>query len=575
MKNSFLTCFLIGALALGWLPQSLGADDRQAPPSQEELVKMGLKASREEMAWWHDAKFGIFIHWGVGMTRGAPWMNKTDDSYFQGLFENLRKVKKFDAKEWISVVKAGGAKYVIFMTRQNGYMQRRPGGNFCLWDTKTTNNRITHPKSPFKRDVCKEIADAAHAAGIRLMWYHCGVVDDGLKELLTNYGKVSGVWFDGGWAPGKTPEQVYQMMRKWQPGIVTNGGMGGKYGGDYDTPQHAPPWPGWNKRPVEVAAILRNGYWYWDRPNCPVKSLEQVVHLLMRCVGGGNNLALNLAPRPDGRMEPNEVERIKEVGAWLGKYGRSVYNTRKGPFCQAGWGVCTRSKDGNTVYLHMLQNLDGGKLVLPPINKKIVSAEILTSPEGEVKVTQTDEHVAVVVPNEHIDPIDTIIALELDGPAMEARIVPAPSGALTKGKPARASHVWTWPAIGVTMETNGPAAAVDGHFETGWASRAERKQDRGKPRWLEVDLGGPAKVSRCLVSLAGALAAHRKGHQAFEVQVKQADEWLRLFGSGSLTGLDRQRWDHKIEFEPVTGRFFRLLVWGRTAYVREFQLFGS
>jgi len=309
--RTLLWCLIACVIGLPAV-RAAAADAGQAAPTHEELVKLGLKASDKDMEWWHDAKFGIFIHWGVGMTRGAPWMNSTDDAvYYPGLFENLKKVTKFNAAEWMDVVKASGGKYVIFMTKQNGYMQRRPGSNLCLWDTKTTDNKITHPQSPFRRDVCKEIADAAHKAGIRLEWYHCGHAGEGLRELMTNYGKVSGVWFDGGSVPeGTTPEQAYQMMRKCQPGIVTNGALGGsKYGGDYGTPQHAPPPPGWHRPPVEVAAILRNGYWYWDRPNCPVKSLKQVIDLLMRCVGGGNNLALNLAPAPDGHMEPNESRR--------------------------------------------------------------------------------------------------------------------------------------------------------------------------------------------------------------------------------------------------------------------------
>jgi alpha-L-fucosidase len=571
----FALCALACLIGLAGGPSA--ADDAEKDrPSHEKLVKMGLKASAAGMEWWQDAKFGIFIHWGVGMTRGAPWMNSTDDAvYFPALFENLKKVTKFNATEWIDIVKAGGGKYVIFMTKQNGYMQRRPVSNFCLWDTKTTDNKITHPKSPFRRDVCKEIADAAHKAGVGLMWYHCGHAGDGLRELLTNYGEVRGVWFDGGSVPqGTTPEQAYQMMRRLQPDIVTNGALGGsKYGGDYGTPQHAPPPPGWHRPPVEVAAILRNGYWYWDRPNCPVKSLKQVIDLLMRCVGGGNNLALNLAPAPDGHMEPIEVRRIKEVGAWLGKYGQSVFETRKGPYSQYGWGVCTRSKTGNTVYLHVLSNFDDGKLVLPPLNKKIVAGKILTSPEGKVEVTQTDERITIAVPRQHISDIDTIIALELDGKAMEAKVAAVAPGAVTMGKPAKASQVFTWPAVGATEQTNGPHNAVDGDLETGWCSTGG-KGDRN-PRWLEVDLGEPTKVGRGLVSLASALGEDRKAAKEFEVQVRQGDRWVGIFSSKSLKGAEHRGWDHSFTFTPVTGRLFRLLVWGENAYVREFQLFQA
>ena len=545
------------------------------PPSHEQLVKLGLKATPEAMEWWRDAKFGIFIHWGVGIEkRHVPWASRTDDVYWDHLFANLKKVKHFDAEKWIQLVKDGGAKYVVFMTRQNGAMHRRPTGNLTLWDSKTTDNKLTHPKSPFRRDVCKEIADACHKLGVELEWYYCGALDEGLWELLTNYGKVRGVWFDGVMPPKDIGAAgVLKKMRKLQPHIVTNGHLGGnKYGGDYGTPQHSYPRGGWAYSPLEIAAILRNGYWYWDLDKSgksrSVKSLKEAVDLLMGCVGRGHNLALNLAPRPDGSFEPNEVARIKEVGGWLKKYGRSVYATRPGPYLPAGWGVCTRDKTGNIIYLHVLRDLDGGRLTLWPLNAKIVSAALLNDPQAKVIFTQSDKGIEITVPQQHVDKIDTIIALTLDRPAKDAKVV-YPTGSVTTGKKATATQTWTWDGVGSTYQRNGPHNAVDGNFASGWCSSGN------SPRTLSVDLGKAAAVARAVVSHTETLSAHRKEFQGFRIEYRVRDKWTPVFDSRNLRGNDRRRWHHAARFKPVAARQWRLTVWGGHAFIREFQLYQA
>ncbi len=545
------------------------------PPSHEQLVKRGLKATPEAMEWWRDAKFGIFIHWGVGIEkRHVPWCIRTDQAYWDHLYANLKHVTKFNATEWIGLVKQGGGKYVVFMTGINGAMQRRRGGNLLLWDSKTTDNKLTRPGSPFPRDVCKEIADAAHKAEVELEWYTGGEAGAKLMELLQNYGPVRGVWFDGGFAPkGKTPEDVYAAMRKLHPDLLTNGALAGtKYGGDYGTPQHSFPRGGWAYSPVEVAAILRNGYWYWDldkngKPRS-VKSLKQVVDLLTGCVGRGHNLALNLAPKPDGSFEPNEVARIKEVGAWLKKYGRSIYATRPGPYLPAGWGVCTRDKAAKTIYLHMLRDLDGGRLTLWPLYAKIVSAALLNDPKAKVTFTQSNKGIDIAVPKAYVDKIDTVIALTLDRPAMDATVV-YPTGSATTGKKATATQTWTWDGIGATYQRNGPHSAVDGDFASGWCSS-------GKPaRTLSVDLGKATTVARAVVSHTETLGTHRKAFQGFRVEYRSGDKWTAVFDSRRLQGTDRLRWHHTARFKPVSARHWRLTVWGGHAFIREFQLYHT
>lgn len=555
---------------------SVRVEAGEAAPSHRQLVETGLRASEKEMAWWRDAKFGIAIHWGVGVeTRHAPWANKTDPAFWANLSANLAKVKKagkFDAAKWIKVVKQSGARYVIFSTSHDNSMQRRPGGNFCLWDTKTTDNKITFAKSPFKRDVCKEIADAAHMAGIRLVWAVSGRAGANVKELLTNYGKISGVVYDGVLTDeGVTHEDMLRKMRKLQPGILTNGHIEGNvHAVDYDTVQRDVPFPGWTARPVEVAATLRDGHSYWDKPNPSVKSLEQVVHLLVRCAGRGANLTVNLAPAPSGAIERNEAMRAAEIGVWLKKYGKSVLGTRPGPYLPAEWGVAVHK--GKTIYIHMLQDIEEGVLRLGALDKKIVKAKLVTG--GDVTFEQTNDAVTLTVPKLSVKTVDTIIALKLAGPASEAKVVRPATNSLTAGKTATAEHVFSWPANGVTKAMNGPLSAVDGKFETGWCSRPATREQSDEPRWLEVDLGAPAEVGTGLVAASRALGASRKTIQAFVVQYKKDGEWVTCFDSKSILGVALKRWTHPITFAPVTARHFRLGVRGRNTFIREFQLFA-
>ena len=565
--------FVLGLAVAVLLWPSVGAGAEEAKLTHEQLVAAGIKASKQDLAWWRDAKLGLFIHWGVGIEkRHAPWANNTDDGiYWKALSKNLEKVEKFDAAAWLKVVEESGAKYVIFVTRHSPGMQRRPGGNLHLWDTATSDNKLTHPKSPFRRDVCKEIADAAHKAGIKLFWYFPGPAGKDLDELLTNYGKVAGVWFESVSPPeGRSYRDLLRDMRRRQPGILTNGRVAGNpYGGDYDTPLHDPPLPGWYAGPVEVTANLHDGSWYWDRPNPLVKTFPEVVGLMMRCVGQGANLALNLAPAPSGAMERNETGRVKELGDWLKKYGKSVYGTRPGPYASAEWGVSTRK--GRTVYIHMLQNLDKGTLALRPLNKKIVRSRLLTG--GDVTVEQTSDALTITLPEKSVKVADTIIALELDGPAADAAVIAGAATSLAAGKKATAEHVFTWAPGGITAAMNGPQNAVDGDPNTAWGSRSPTRRQAEIHRWLEVDLGAPATIGRATVDAVGALGANAQGIQAFAIEYRKDGNWVRCFDSKLVRGAALERWTHKVTFEPVTAQAFRLGVKGRNTSVREFELF--
>ena len=158
--------------------------------------------------------------------------------------------------------------------------------------------------------------------------------------------------------------------------------------------------------------------WAW-KPDDQLKSLKQCIDTLVRVVGGDGNFLFNVGPMPTGEIEPRQVARLKEMGDWLGKYGQSIYATRGGPFKPGDWGASTHK--GSTIYVHIL-NWSAERITLPPIPKRIITSSVLTG--GAVTVKQTEEAIDISVPKAHRQELDSIIELQLDGPANE--ITPGP-----------------------------------------------------------------------------------------------------------------------------------------------------
>ena len=384
------------------------------------------------MAWWREAKFGMFIHWGpVSLTGqeiswsrkgGRGWIGAADSGTPAEIYDNLYKEfnpVEFDAKEWVAIAKAAGMKYMVLTTKHHD--------GFCMFDTKTTDYKITSPDSPFKRDITAELAKACHEAGMHFGvyysqpdWHHPDFYTarhaeyrkymyTHLEELCSNYGKIDVVWFDGlgAGADQWEPEKLIPIIRKLQPQVIINNRCG--WGEDFDTPeqeigryQFGRAWE---------SCITLCGPWAWA-PNGFLRPLGECIGTLVMCAGGDGNLLLNVGPMPSGRIEPRQVQRLKDMGAWIDKYGKSIYGTRGGPFQFAGG--CSTHVD-NTIYVHIMSWLND-PLVLPALKHKIVSSTVLTG--GKAEVEQTEKTTEISVDRRNL--IDTIVALELDGPARDS-----------------------------------------------------------------------------------------------------------------------------------------------------------
>jgi alpha-L-fucosidase len=529
-----------------------------------------LPASPEALRRWQDLRFAMFIHWGpvsltgheIGWSRGA----QTPIPVYDTLYTRFNPTN-FNAEEWVRIAKNAGMKYMVFTTKHHD--------GFCMWDTKQTDFNIM--RSPFGRDVVKELAAACQKGGLAFGTYH-SVCDwhhpdfplgspggntrkpnpsmdrytqylrAQVSELVTNYGPLLEMWFD---VPQETgPERgipTANLARSLQPDILINNRAGGTPG-DFDTPEQQI--GGFSmERPWETCMTICQ-QWSW-KPNDAMKSLQQCLQTLILTAGGNGNLLFNVGPMPDGRIEPRQVERLEQMGAWLKKYGESIYATRGGPFKPGKWGASTR-KD-HRVYIHAFK-WDGDTLLLSPIPARVISARALTG--GSVEFAQNDAGLTLRVPVASQDAMDTLIALELDRPALELPPVKATSqgASLAVGAKARASNVYHG------SQQYGPDKAVDDDLDTRWATDGGTRQ-----AWLEVDLGKPVAFSRVAIH---EWATGGTRIQKFELQYKEGADWKTIF-TGTTVGSD-----FKKTFPAVTASVVRLNILDATEgpTIDEFEL---
>ncbi len=430
--KKIIFAFLIFCIQLSLNAQS------QYVPSPENLK------ARE---WFQDAKFGMFIHWGVYSVLGdGEWVmnnQRIDKQTYQKLPAFFNPIG-YDPKEWVSLAKAAGMKYITITSKHHD--------GFAMWDSKLTDWDIVD-RTPYGKDIIKMLAEECSKQGIRLFFYHshldwfqenyfprgntgqtAGRPDSGdwyryldymdgqLAELLTNYGEIGGIWFDGHWDKKDADwrlEKTYSLIHSLQPAclIGNNHHLAPFDGEDFQMFEKDLPGQkttGFNPEqkvgelPFETCETMNNS-WGFNLQDKNYKSTKSLIQYLVKAAGFNSNFLLNVGPMPNGKIQPEFVATLREMGAWMDKYGETVYGTRGGPVTPRSWGVTTRK--GNKVYVHLL-NPEDNNLLLPDFGKKVKNV-ILYQTGSKLKFKQDAFGISISVPAENIDDTDTIIVLEI------------------------------------------------------------------------------------------------------------------------------------------------------------------
>ena len=413
--------------------------------SQSSYVpsESNLQARKE----FSDSKFGVFIHWGIySMFGQGEWYmtNAGIDCHEYAKAASGFYPIHFDAKEWVSAIKEAGAKYICFTTRHHD--------GFSMFDTKYSDYNIVYA-TPFKRDVVKELAEECKKQGIKLHLYYSHLdwtredyypygrtgrntgrtkhgnwndyfnfMNNQLTELLTNYGPIGAIWFDGMWdQPDDFDwrlDEQYSLIHKLQPACMIGNNHHKKPIEGEDFQMFERDLPGENKAglsseseigqlPLETCQTM-NGMWGYKIQDQNYKSVSELIRLLVRASGKGANLLMNVGPQPNGEIPAVALERLKGMGEWLSKYGETVYGTTRGDVMTADWGTTTRK--GKTLYVHILTD-NMPQFVTLPLKEKVVSAVNLNT---GTKVSYEKIKGGIVLHTDNLEPeIDCIVELKL------------------------------------------------------------------------------------------------------------------------------------------------------------------
>jgi len=411
----------------------------------------------EARKWFQDARFGLFIHWGVYSVLGdGEWVmhhqELTVDEYekLPGFFNPVA----FNAEEWVSMVKNAGMQYITITTKHHD--------GFAMYDSEVSTYDIVD-KTPYGQDIFRKLEQACQQQGIKLFayysqldWHHPDYYPRGrtgrntgrpergnwdeylkyqnaqIKEIASKY-DIAGFWFDGWWdkvpkdkrnEPGagslwdleKTysiihqtkdhllignnhhrstfPGEDFQMFEKDLPGQNTSG-----FGSSADDVS--------DQLPLETAATI-NHSWGFNLTDDDDKSVKELIHFMVKAAGHNSNFLLNVGPMPNGRIQKRHVEILKSMGDWMRQYGESIYGTRGGPVKPQSWGVSTHKN--NTTYIHVL-NPDGNVILLEDYSPKVKHIQFLDD-NTEVETQQTKYGLLLSVPDSKLKEIDTIIEIK-------------------------------------------------------------------------------------------------------------------------------------------------------------------
>ena len=459
----------VGALSVGVATKSPAVDDppvRSGAPCWEEVNAKDPAKRRlweQQMSWFNEAKFGMFIHWGPVslasveiswpiMTPEPKWSIGQDE--YVNLFKRFNPVH-YDPHAWVELARQSGQRYMVLVTKHHD--------GFCMFDSSFTDYKITN--TPYKKDIVRMLGEACERANIPLGYYysppdmhHPAYRDTGkpvrenwhgepsrpewpvylrymelqLRELMCRYPSPCVIWFDGLEHQEKYDGyQIDRMIREMSPSTLVNNRIG--VPGDFDTPEQYVP----ERIPVKGIAIQgtdtsqqhnlpagipsREGFkpwetcmtisdtWAYNKNDKNFKSTEQLIRTLVDVASKGGNFLLNVGPSPEGTIQPEFQERLRGIGQWLAVNGDSIYGTTFGPLQNLSWGRTTSK--GDMVYLHVFDWPSNAHLELPDLKRRVLDVRVLGGGQ-KLEFSQSAEGFRITLPSHAPDTNDTVLAIK-------------------------------------------------------------------------------------------------------------------------------------------------------------------
>ncbi|MGE4490693.1 MAG: alpha-L-fucosidase [Kiritimatiellales bacterium] len=417
----------------------------------------------QRMQWWREARFGMFIHWGLYAVPAGEYGGKSVDEIGEWIMHFARipraeyeqfaaqfNPQNFNADEWVRMAKYAGMKYIVVTTKHHD--------GFCLFDASNSTYDIVD-STPYGKDVLREISEACRRHGIIFCtyysimdWHHPSqlpaseengrpvwspsrmmeekkseyvqYMKEHLRQLIMEY-HTHLLWFDGEWPDWWTDSdarELYQWLRSLNPDLIVNNRIGkgrkgyagftenGFFAGDFGTPEQEIPATGVN---IDwESCMTMNHTWGYKSSDHNWKTAETLIRNLIDVVSKGGNYLLNIGPDAQGTVPEESVQRLRDIGQWMSVNGESIYGTQAALF-RPDWGRVTRR--AGTLYLHVFDWPTDGKLVIPALQNRFIRASLLARPEVSLAVETGSENWGITLPFPAIDSIATVVALDVDG----------------------------------------------------------------------------------------------------------------------------------------------------------------
>lgn len=541
------------------------------------LAQNKTKTETDKMGWWKDAKFGMFIHWGVYSVPAGIYEGKKIGGIGEWIM-NTAKIpvmeykqyalqfnpQQYDPDAWVKMARYAGMKYIVITAKHHD--------GFAMFDTKITDWSVTKA-SPYGKDLLRPLVEACRRQGIKIGFYYSqaqdwnhpgGAASGGIwdkaqegdfdayldtvalpqvREILANYGGLDVLWWDT--PQNMTPARAakFAALLKDYPNLITNNRLGGGFNGDTETPEQVVPPTGFPGRNWE-ACMTMNDTWGYKSYDQNWKSTRTLIHNLVEAVSKGGNFLLNVGPDPHGAVPATSVERLAAIGKWISVNHEAIYSTTASPFPYLSWGCSTRK--GQKLYLHVFNYPKDGQLRVP-LSNTITGAYLLAEPGRALRFKTSAGKVIITLPKQVPDTLNTVVVVEF---RHEPVIAPSP----VFGKTISASS------------ENSPSTLknlLDGNRLTGWeAAKGERKAT------LELNLEKEMTISTMIVDEPWHPWENKK--QRLVLQYKEGDQWKNIMDikTGGV-GITQN-------FNPVKAQYFRLLIENKDTEpsLLEWQLYG-